>query len=86
MSKAETIRGPNGTILPSRGVSTSEYGLYELKKHHVTNGVGRLTEGIMTKGQVSYVEYDDGKKYLDFSSGIGVSTRRRFLFLFDIER
>lgn len=61
----------NGT---SRGVATSSDDLYKLGQHHVTNGIGRLTEGIMTKGQGSYVEYDDGRRLLDFSSGIGVTS------------
>ncbi|KAG6914996.1 hypothetical protein DXG01_014010 [Tephrocybe rancida] len=62
---------PNG---PTRGVSTSAETLIALGNKHVTNGLGRLTEGILSRGQGSYVEYEDGKKLLDFSSGIGVTS------------
>ncbi|KAJ7126182.1 pyridoxal phosphate-dependent transferase [Mycena epipterygia] len=41
---------------------------------NVTNGLGRITEGIMTSGKGSYVEYDDGRKMLDFTCGIGVTS------------
>ncbi|KAJ7728936.1 acetylornithine aminotransferase [Mycena maculata] len=41
---------------------------------NVTKGVGRITEGIMTSGKGSYVEYDDGRKMLDFTCGIGVTS------------
>ncbi|KAJ7185436.1 acetylornithine aminotransferase [Mycena filopes] len=41
---------------------------------HVTNGLGRITEGIMTSGKGSYVEYADGRKMLDFTTGIGVTS------------
>ncbi|KAJ7634935.1 acetylornithine aminotransferase [Roridomyces roridus] len=40
---------------------------------NVTKGLGRITEGIMTSGKGSYVEYDDGRKMLDFTCGIGVT-------------
>ena len=53
--------------------STSAERLIELGNRHVTNGLGRLTEGILARGQGSYVEYEDGKKLLDFSTGIGVT-------------
>ncbi|KAG6882872.1 hypothetical protein C0993_008853 [Termitomyces sp. T159_Od127] len=68
MSKAGTT--PNGS---SREISTSADDLLALGNRHVTKGVGRLTEGILAKGQGSYVEYEDGKKLLDFSTGIGVT-------------
>ncbi|GLB44715.1 putative aminotransferase [Lyophyllum shimeji] len=74
MSNAEAAGVPHGTSSPSRGVSGSGLSLHQLGQYHVTNGIGRLTEGIMTKGQGSYVEYDDGKRYLDFTSGIGVTS------------
>ncbi|KAJ7512823.1 acetylornithine aminotransferase [Mycena galericulata] len=41
---------------------------------NVTHGVGRITEGIMTSGKGSYVEYNDGRKMLDFTCGIGVTS------------
>jgi 4-aminobutyrate aminotransferase len=48
-------------------------GLYEFGLRHVNHGLGRITTGIMTKGDGSYVEYDDGRRYLDFTCGIGVT-------------
>ncbi|KAG6888867.1 hypothetical protein C0992_007308 [Termitomyces sp. T32_za158] len=62
-----------GTNGPSRDFSTSADDLLALGNRHVTSGVARLTEGILAKGQGSYVEYEDGKKLLDFSTGIGVT-------------
>ncbi|KAH0585726.1 hypothetical protein J132_04287 [Termitomyces sp. J132] len=62
---------PNGS---SREVSTSADDLIALGNRHVTKGLSRLTEGILAKGQGSYVQYEDGKKFLDFSSGIGVTS------------
>lgn len=57
-----------------RGVSTSSTeGLQAFGEKHVTKGLGRITTGIMTKGKGSYVEYDDGRQFLDFTSGIGVT-------------
>ncbi|KAJ7810782.1 acetylornithine aminotransferase [Mycena olivaceomarginata] len=41
---------------------------------NVTNGLARITEGIMTSGKGSYVEYDDGRKMLDFTCGYGVTS------------
>ena len=32
-----------------------------------------MTEGIMIKGSGSYVTYDDGRTFLDFTCGIGVT-------------
>ncbi|CAK5279892.1 unnamed protein product [Mycena citricolor] len=40
---------------------------------NVTAGLSRVTEGILTSGQGSYVQYDNGRKMLDFSCGIGVT-------------
>ncbi|KAG5641056.1 hypothetical protein DXG03_006281 [Asterophora parasitica] len=65
---------PNGAASQSREVSTSSEKLLKLGHKHVTNGLGRLTEGIMAKGNGSYVEYEDGKRLLDFSTGIGVTS------------
>ena len=48
---------------------------------HVTKGLGRITEGIMTKGEGSYVEYDDGRRMLDFTCGIGVTSLGELYFL-----
>ncbi|KAJ7691633.1 acetylornithine aminotransferase [Mycena rosella] len=41
---------------------------------NVTHGLGRITEGIMARGSGSYVTYADGRKMLDFTCGIGVTS------------
>ena len=54
--------------------STSDYdSLVQFGQKHVTKGLGRQVEGIMTKGEGSYVTFGDGKKLLDFTCGIGVT-------------
>jgi len=40
---------------------------------NVTKGISRITPGIMKSGKGSWVEYDDGRKMLDFTCGIGVT-------------
>lgn len=72
-----TSKGP---IIPpapgaKRGIATTGSGdsLYKFGQYHVTKGVGRITEGIISKGQGSYVEYQDGRRMLDFTCGIGVT-------------
>ncbi|KAJ2913057.1 hypothetical protein MD484_g7355, partial [Candolleomyces efflorescens] len=47
--------------------------LYSWGVPHVNGGLGRITEGLMTKGDGTYVEYADGKRMLDFTCGIGVT-------------
>ncbi|KAG2138009.1 acetylornithine aminotransferase [Suillus clintonianus] len=42
-------------------------------QQHVTRGHGRLTEAVLAKGEGSYVSFEDGRKMLDFSCGIGVT-------------
>ena len=62
---------------PSRGIATdaiSAENLYAFGVKHVTKGLGRITEGIMAKGEGSYVVYDDGRQMLDFTCGIGVTS------------
>jgi hypothetical protein len=53
--------------------STSSEGLVELGTKHVTKGLNRLTTGILSKGEGSYVHFEDGRKALDFTTGIGVT-------------
>lgn len=53
--------------------STDYASLVEFGQKHVTKGVGRIVEGVMTKGEGSYVTFGDGKKFLDFTCGIGVT-------------
>jgi acetylornithine/succinyldiaminopimelate/putrescine aminotransferase len=40
---------------------------------HINHGIARITEGIVTKGEGSWMLYDDGRRMLDFTSGIGVT-------------
>jgi 4-aminobutyrate aminotransferase len=40
---------------------------------NVTKGLVKIAEGIMTKGQGSYVEFEDGRRMLDFTCGIGAA-------------
>ncbi|PSR76487.1 hypothetical protein PHLCEN_2v8390 [Hermanssonia centrifuga] len=47
--------------------------LLEFGKKHVTAGLARSVDGVMTKGAGSYVEFGDGKVFLDFTTGIGVT-------------
>ena len=58
--------GPNGT---SNGVhTTADYGA-----QHTARGVNRLVHGVIVKGEGSYVTLDDGRRMLDFTTGIGVT-------------
>lgn len=55
-------------------MATQSYAsLVDFGKKHVTNGLGRQIEGVMTKGEGSYVSFGDGKRMLDFTTGIGVA-------------
>ncbi|KAF8631981.1 hypothetical protein AX15_002092 [Amanita polypyramis BW_CC] len=65
----------HGLIQSARNVMTTAAGepLYEFGTMHITKGLGRTTEGIMVKGSGSYVAYDNGRTYLDFTCGIGVT-------------
>lgn len=47
--------------------------LVQFGQKHVTKGLGRQVEGVITKGAGSYVTFGDGKEFLDFTSGIGVT-------------
>ena len=47
--------------------------LHAFGVNHITRGIGRISEGIMTKGEGSWVVYDDGRRMLDFTCGIGVT-------------
>ncbi|KIJ18697.1 4-aminobutyrate transaminase [Paxillus involutus ATCC 200175] len=54
-------------------MATSGDNLVAFGQRHVTAGIGRLTEAVMTKGEGSYVSFEDGRRMLDFSCGIGVT-------------
>ena len=71
----------------SRGVSTdviSAENLHAFGAKHITKGLGRITEGIMTKGEGSYVVYDDGRRMLDFTCGIGVTSLGRLTMVLSL--
>ena len=54
--------------------TTSSAGLLQIGEKHVTKGLGRLTEAIIAKGEGSYVTLHDGRRMLDFTCGIGVTS------------
>jgi len=56
-----------------RGMATSSDDLVGFGQRHVTAGIGRLTEAVMSKGEGSYLSFEDGRRLLDFSAGIGVT-------------
>jgi 4-aminobutyrate aminotransferase len=47
--------------------------LYEFGTKHITKGLSQVTDGLMVKGSGSYVTFEDGRNYLDFTCGIGVT-------------
>uniref|UniRef100_A0A0G4HN67 4-aminobutyrate aminotransferase n=1 Tax=Chromera velia CCMP2878 TaxID=1169474 RepID=A0A0G4HN67_9ALVE len=51
---------------------SNESSLAEFGKAHVCPGIGRLTDHVVHKGDGSWLETVDGKRLLDFTSGIGV--------------
>lgn len=72
------IRGRYGAHSASftrdaRGIATSSDNLVTFGQRHVTAGIGRLTEAVMSKGEGSYLTFEDGRRMLDFSCGIGVT-------------
>ncbi|KAM0754858.1 PLP-dependent transferase [Meredithblackwellia eburnea MCA 4105] len=46
--------------------------LAQFGKQRVARGVGRFTDFVLSKGEGSYISTDCGRKFLDFTSGIGV--------------
>ncbi|KAG8681218.1 hypothetical protein FRC09_017673, partial [Ceratobasidium sp. 395] len=58
-------KATNGT----NGVhATAEFGV-----EHTARGVNRLVNAVIVQGEGSYVTLDDGRKMLDFTTGIGVT-------------
>ena len=47
--------------------------LAEFGAKHVARGIGRLSAEVLESGAGSYVTTTEGRKYLDFTSGIGVT-------------
>lgn len=54
-------------------MATSPSGLLEIGHKHVTKGVGRIVDGVAVKGEGSYIQFEDGRRMLDFTCGIGVT-------------
>ena len=74
-SRLESKEWRKRTPAPSseRTMATSTESLESLGQKHVTKGLGRLTTGIISKGEGSYVNFQDGRRILDFTCGIGVT-------------
>ena len=53
--------------------TTSTY-LQDIGSKHVTKGLGRITgDAVMVRAQGSWAEFEDGRRLLDFTTGIGVT-------------
>ncbi|KAI9498395.1 pyridoxal phosphate-dependent transferase [Zychaea mexicana] len=48
--------------------------LAQFGKQHIAKGIGRSTELVLERAQGTYVYTVDGKKYLDLTTGIGVTS------------
>lgn len=55
-------------------MASSAETLLKVGQKHVTKGLGRLSEAIITSGEGSYINLHDGRKMLDFTCGIGVTS------------
>ncbi|KAL7281440.1 hypothetical protein ACG7TL_004753 [Trametes sanguinea] len=51
----------------------SHASLVEFGQKHVTKGLGRIVDAVITKAEGSYVTFGDGRQMLDFTCGIGVT-------------
>ncbi|KAJ7240536.1 acetylornithine aminotransferase [Mycena rebaudengoi] len=69
---ARAILSSSQTSFRNMATSSDTSSLLDYGRN-VTNGLGRISEGIMTSGKGSYVQYADGRKMLDFTCGIGVT-------------
>lgn len=47
--------------------------LVEFGQRHVTKGLARQVDAVLTKGEGCYMSLGDGRRMLDFTSGIGVT-------------
>lgn len=47
--------------------------LAQFGKKHIARGIGRSTELVIEKAKGTYVYTAEGKKYLDLTTGIGVT-------------
>ena len=57
--------------MPAPVRTTAEWS--EFGRQHVTNGLGRLKDHVMVKGEGLNLYTSEGEKYLDFTAGIGVT-------------
>ncbi|KAK7062819.1 hypothetical protein VNI00_000313 [Paramarasmius palmivorus] len=64
---------PRSELGARRTMATASENLQEFGEYHVNGGLGRITKGIMSKAQGSYVQFQDGRNMLDFTCGIGVT-------------
>lgn len=54
--------------------TTATTPLQDIGAKHVTKGLGRVTgNAVMVRGQGSWVEFEDGRRLLDFTAGIAVT-------------
>ncbi|EMD37843.1 hypothetical protein CERSUDRAFT_83595 [Gelatoporia subvermispora B] len=53
--------------------SSSHSSLVDFGNKHVTKGLARIVDGVIAQGEGSYLTIEDGRKLLDFSTGIGVT-------------
>ena len=54
-------------------MAASVSNLVRYGERHVTAGITRIANSVIAKGQGSYLHMEDGRKLLDFTSGIGVT-------------
>lgn len=59
--------------------SSNHASLVEFGQKHVTKGLGRQVEAVITKASGSYVSLSDGMEMLDFTTGIGVTNLGEYL-------
>jgi 4-aminobutyrate aminotransferase len=70
------MSGNEASVARLENANSNSYDKDELNAFglfHVTKGIRRVTDGIMAKGEGSYVQYEDGRRCLDFTCGIGVT-------------
>ncbi|KAF8992534.1 acetylornithine aminotransferase [Cyathus striatus] len=69
---AHTLRTSHLRTISTLKTADGVQSLFDFGAGH-TYGIARITSGVVVKSQGSYVWYDDGRKMLDFTSGIGVT-------------
>lgn len=70
----------NRTMSSSPNTLSSSAEMMEFGERYVTNGLGRLLDSVIVKGEGSYVDLADGRRMLDFTCGIGVTGFGEFFF------